>query len=109
MWTEKCEESFQKLKQLLTTAPILKIADPYGDFVVCTNAYKEGSGGVLVQNNHVVCYESWKLKEHERNYATHKLELVAIIHALKVWRHYMLGKIFILMINNIGLKYLSDQ
>jgi hypothetical protein len=39
-WTTKCEESFQHLKDLLTSAPILKIADPNEDFVVCTDACK---------------------------------------------------------------------
>lgn len=87
LWTTKCEESFQRLKHLLITAPILKITYPYGDFVVCIYACKEDLGGILLQDNHVVCYESKKLKEHERNYATHDLELTAIIHALKVWRH----------------------
>jgi hypothetical protein len=65
------------LKQLLTSAPILRIADPNEDFVVCTDACKEGLGGVFSQNGFVICYESIKLKEHERNYATHDLELVA--------------------------------
>jgi hypothetical protein len=74
-WTTKCEESFQHLKYLLTSAPILKVADPDEDFVVCTDACKEGLGGVLTQNGHVICYESRKLKEHEINYATHDLEL----------------------------------
>jgi hypothetical protein len=49
------------------------------------DACKEGLGGVLMQENYVVAYESRKLKEHENNYATHDLELVAIIHALKMW------------------------
>ena len=37
-WTSRCEESFQKLKNLLTSAPILKVADPEKNFVVCTDA-----------------------------------------------------------------------
>jgi hypothetical protein len=78
----------------LTSASILKIADPYKDFVVCIDACKEGSGGVLTQNEHVVCYESRKLNEHEKSYATHDLELVAIIHTLKMWRHYLMGRKF---------------
>jgi hypothetical protein len=40
-WTSKCEESFQQLKEILTSAPILKIADPNEDFFVCTDACKE--------------------------------------------------------------------
>jgi len=45
-------------------------------------------------NGHVVCYESRKLKEHERHYATHDLESASIMHALKMWRHYLVGKRF---------------
>jgi hypothetical protein len=48
-WTEECEMSFQQLKQLLTSAPILNIADPDEDFMVFTYACKEGLGGVLSQ------------------------------------------------------------
>jgi hypothetical protein len=48
-WTEECESIFQRLKQLLTSAPMLKIADPNKDYVVCTDACKEGLGGVLSQ------------------------------------------------------------
>ena len=91
------------------TAPILWIVDPNGDFVVCTNASKEGLGGVLLQNDYMICYESQKLKEHEQNYLTHDLELVVIIHALKMWRHYLMGKKFILKKDNMILKYLFDQ
>jgi hypothetical protein len=80
------------LKELLTSAPILKIVDPNENFVVCTDACKEGLGGVLTQNGHVISYESKKLKEHERNYATHDLELASIVHALNMWRHYLMGR-----------------
>ena len=65
-----------------SNAPILKIADLEKDFVVYTNACNQGIGGVIMQDNHVVCYESIKLKDHENNYASHDLELVAIVHAL---------------------------
>jgi hypothetical protein len=108
-WTTECEMSFQQLKQLLTNAPILQIVDPNEDFVVCTDACKEGLGGVLNQNGFVVCYESRKLKEHERLYATHDLELAAIVHALKKWRHYLMGKRFEVRTYINGMKYLFDQ
>jgi hypothetical protein len=73
---------------------ILRIVDPNEDFMVFTDACKEGIGGVLGQNGFVVCFESIKLKEHERLYATHDLELDAIIHSLKKWRNYLMGKKF---------------
>jgi hypothetical protein len=49
------------------------------------------------------------LKEHERNYATHDLELVAIVHALNKWMHYLMGRCFKLRTDHNGLKYLFDQ
>ena len=76
---------------------MLKITDPEADFLVCTDACKEGLRGVLMQGGSVVCYESRKLNEHEVNYVTHDLELAAIVNALKMWRHYLLGRKFVLM------------
>jgi hypothetical protein len=108
-WTEGCEESFQQLKQLLTSAPILRIANPNVDFIACTDACKEGLGGVLSQNGFIIFYESRKLKEHEKKYATHDFELVAIVHDLKKWRHYLMGRRFELRTDHNGLKYLFDQ
>ena len=88
-------------------APILRVADPYKNYTVYTDASKEGFGGVLSQG-HVVCYESRKLKEHERNYAIRDLELAAVVHALKIWSHYLLGK-FLLLTDNTYVKNLFTQ
>jgi hypothetical protein len=87
----------------------LKIVDPNENFVVCTDACKEGLDEVLTQNGHVIGYESRKLKGHERNYVTHDLELAAIIHALNMSRHYLRGNTFELKIDHSGLKYLFEQ
>jgi hypothetical protein len=108
-WTLKCENNFNLLKELLASAPVLKIVDPNEIFVVCTDVFKEGLGGFIMQNGHVIGYESRKLKEHERNYATHDLELVDIVHALRMWSHYLMGKKFELRTDHIGLKYLFEQ
>ena len=103
-------ESFNKLKHILNTTLILKIIDPLKDFVVCTGAWKEGLGGVLLQENYVLAYESRKLEEHDKNYAMHDLELASIIHALKMWRNYLIGRKILLMSDKyITLKYLFDQ
>jgi hypothetical protein len=109
VWTIECEESFHQLKHLLTNEPVLKIANPNKHFMVCIDAYKEGLRGVLMQEGHVIYYESRKLNEHEINYVTHDLELVSIVHALKIWRHYLLGRIFVLMTDHSGLRYVFDQ
>ena len=72
-WNEKCEDSFKKLKTLLTTTPILRIVDPNKYFIVCTDACNDGLGGVLTQEGNVIAYESMKLNIHEKNYATYDL------------------------------------
>ena len=77
--------------------------------MVCTDACNDGLGGVLTQDGHVIAYESRKLKIHEKNYATYDLELVAVIQALKMWRHHLIGRKFFLMTDNKGLKYLLDH
>ena len=88
---------------------MLNITNPNKYFLVCTESYKEGIKGFLMQEGHVICYESIKLNEHEINYVTHDLELAAIVHALKMWRHYLLGRKFVLMTDPCGLRYLFDQ
>ena len=56
-----------------------------------------------MQDNHVICYELIKLKDHEKSYATHDLDLATIVHALKMWRHYLMGRRFELRIDHCGL------
>ena len=90
-WNSNSQESFQRPKEMLTSAPVLKIVYLDESFVVCINTCKHGIGGVLTQNGHVINYESKKMKEHEQNYAAHDLELATIIHSLNMWKHYMMG------------------
>jgi hypothetical protein len=70
---------------------------------------KKEIGGVLSQNGFVICFESRKLKEHERLYATNYLDLESIVHSLKKLSHYIMGKRFELRTDHNGLKYLFDQ
>eukprot|EP00253_Pinus_taeda_P017798 PITA_17798 len=108
-WTSECQRSFEQLKHLLTTAPILSIADPNKEYVVCTDASREGVGGVLMQEGRVIAYESRKLKEHEQKYSAYDLELAAVIHALKMWRHYLLGRKFLLLTDHHSLTNYFSQ
>ena len=62
-----------------------------------------------MQEGSVIFYESRKLNDHEINYVTHDLELVFIVHSLKMWRNYLLGRRFVLMTNHYGLRYMFDQ
>jgi hypothetical protein len=89
--------------------PILNILDPYEDFVVCMNVCKEGLGGVLIKKYHVVCFGYRKLKESKRNYTTRDIKLATIVHALTMWRNYLMGKKFYLRTNHYGMKHLFGQ
>lgn len=104
VWEQKCEEIFEKLKHLLIVSHVFKIIDPHKDFLLNTNTCLEGLGGVLMQEGHVLAYEPCKLKENERNYVVYKVDLVVVIHALKMWRNYLIGNKFTLVTNPITLK-----
>jgi hypothetical protein len=61
------------------------------DFTVCMDASKQGLGAMLMQDGGVIAYASRMLKKYEEIYATHDLELAAVMLALKLWRHYLVG------------------
>ena len=60
---------------------------------------------MLMQNGHVIAYASRQLKPHEKNYPLDDLELAAVIIALKIWRHYLLGN-QVLYTDHKSLKYI---
>lgn len=109
VWTEKCVESFRRLKEILTTMLILKVPDMDADFLVCTDTSKEGLGVVLMQDGKVFSYILRKLRRHEENYAMHDLELLAIVYAFKVWRHYLVGQNFELKTDHYVLQHIFMQ
>eukprot|EP00253_Pinus_taeda_P028742 PITA_28742 len=108
-WTVECNNVFSKLKSLLTSAPILRVPDMGKDFTVCIDASMQGLGAVLMQDRGVIAYASRKLKPHEELYATHDLELAAVMLALKIWRHYLVGRKFTLKSDHQSLQYLFTQ
>ncbi|WVZ80673.1 hypothetical protein U9M48_028130 [Paspalum notatum var. saurae] len=87
-------KAFEELKKRLTTAPkngVLTFPDMHKPFSVYCDASRLGLGCVLMQEGKVIAYASRQLRDHEKNYPTHDLELAAVVHALKVWRHYLFG------------------
>lgn len=103
-----CEECFRKVKGRLTSTSILTLSKVGETFVVYTNASRDGYGGVLMQNKRVITYISHQLHQHKK-IATHDLELEAVVHALKVWRHYLYGVSFYVHIDYKSMTYLFLQ
>ena len=109
VWSQECEVAFTALRHLLTTAPVLAQLDIEKPFDVFCDASSTGLGCVLMQEGRVISYASRQLRKHEVNYPTHDPELVAIVHALKLWRHYLLGNLCHIYTDHKSLKYIFTQ
>ncbi|WVZ97577.1 hypothetical protein U9M48_043103, partial [Paspalum notatum var. saurae] len=105
----KCEEAFGTPKKLLTTALVLAQPDITKPFDVYCDASGSGLGCVLMQEGRVIAYASCQLRKHEVNYPTHDLELLAVVYALKKWRHYLLGNTCHIYTDHKSLKYIFTQ
>jgi hypothetical protein len=108
-WSSKCNEAFEQLKVLLTTAPVLAQLDIEKPFDVYCDASGSGLGCVLMQEGRVIAYASRQLCRHEEHYPTHDLDLAAVVHALKIWRHYLLGNTCHLYTDHKSLKHIFTQ
>ena len=75
----------------MVTALVLILLVIRKDYQVYCDASRQGLGGVLMQDRRVVSYASRQLRPHELNFATHYLELAAVVHALKTWIHFLIG------------------
>jgi hypothetical protein len=108
-WDEKCQASFEELKKRLNTAHVLIMPDIHKGFDVYCDASRQGLGCVLMQEGKVVAYASRQLRKYEQNYPTHDLELAAVVHALKIWRHYMIENKCQIFTDHKNLKYIFTQ
>jgi hypothetical protein len=108
-WSSKCNEAFEQLKVLLTTGPMLTQSDIEKSFDVYCDASGSGLGCVLMQEGRVIAYASRQLRRHEEHYPTHDLELATVVHALKIWCHYLLGNTCHLYTDHKSLKYIFTQ
>jgi hypothetical protein len=97
---------FLELKKRLTTALVLVMPDMRKSFsIYCVDSGQE-LGCVLIQDGHMVAYASQQLGKHEEHDSTHELELAVVVHTLKIWRHYLMGKRCELYMEHKSLKYI---
>jgi hypothetical protein len=106
VWSEDCEEAFCTLKKLLTIAPVLAQPDIEKPFDVYYDVSGMGIGSVLMQDGRVITYTSRQLRSHKEHYPTHDLELLVVVHAPKVYRHYLLLNLVHIYMDHKSLKYL---
>jgi hypothetical protein len=108
-WTPRREASFQELKKRLTMTPVLSMSNMEKPLSIYYDTSGQGLGCVLMQDDHVMAYASRQLRKHEEKYPTHDLELAAVVHALKIWRHYIIGKRCEVYSDHKSLKYIFTQ
>jgi hypothetical protein len=109
VWGQKCEDAFHALRQHLTTAPVLAQPDNVKPFDAYCDASGTRLGCVLMQDNRFIAYASRALRPHEQNYPTHDLELAVVVHALKMWRHYLMATHYNIFTDHKSLKYIFTQ
>jgi hypothetical protein len=109
VWSKDCDEAFKTLKKLLTMSLVLAQPDIAKSFDVYCDASGTDLGCVLMQEGRVISYSSHQLRHHEENYPTHDLELVAMVMALRMWRHYLLGNVVHIYTDHKSLKYIFTQ
>ena len=110
-WNEELEEAFCKLKEVLSKAPVLKLPDIEGEFLIQTDASDDAMGCVLMQEHngdkHPVSYASKKFSERERKYSVEERECLAMVWGIQKYNRFLYGKEFIIETDHCGLQYLK--
>jgi len=114
-WGPSQEQAFADLKTAVTSAPVLQPFRTNAQHLVMADASSVGLGAVLLQADtdndlfRPVAFHSRKLSPAERNYPTREQELLALVDALKHWRHYLIGAPFQIKTDHKSLEYLQTQ
>ncbi|CAN6695175.1 unnamed protein product [Malus baccata var. baccata] len=112
-FTKECTESFNQLKELFTTAPIIVPPDWSLPFELMCDASDYALGAVLGQRKdkrlHVIYYASRTLNDAQLNYSTTEKELLAVVFALDKFRSYLIGTKVIVFTDHAALKYLLTK
>ena len=112
MWDNNCQSAFEALKRKLTEVPVLAYPSfslTANQLQLHTDASATGLGAVLEQGGKVVAYAGRTLTQAERNYNVIQRECLAIVYALKQFRHYLLGRQFTLLTDHAPLQWLAGQ
>ena len=111
-WSPVCQAAFDELKRRLTSAPILAYPSPEGEFILDTDASKDGIGGVLSQvqdgKERVIAYGSQVRSKAERNYCVTRSELLAVVTYVKHFKQYLYGRHVIVRTDHGALRWLTN-
>ncbi|KAJ0836439.1 putative nucleotidyltransferase, Ribonuclease H [Helianthus annuus] len=108
-WDSSVEASFKSLKHALTTTPTLGLPNWSLPFSIECDASGVGIGAVLTQQGRPLAYYSAPLKGTMLSWSTYEKEMLALVKAVRKWRHYLLGRPFVVKTDHMSLKYLLEQ
>ena len=112
LWTSGCQRSFEMLKSALCSAPVLSFTTHNGKYILDTDASADGIWAVLSQiqdgEEKLIAYGSKTLSKEERGYCTTRRELLAVVAFLKQFRHYLLGREFLVRTDHSSLRRLGN-
>src|SRR6266498_2112059 len=114
MWGQEQQQAFERLKQIISSVPVLVHLDFNRSFILYTDASKEGLEAILAQEGqdkriHPVTFISYKNNRHERNYSITDLKGLAVFWAVKKLKRYLKGTPFTIVMDHSALKYIFTK
>ncbi|GAU45349.1 hypothetical protein TSUD_84720 [Trifolium subterraneum] len=109
VWGNEAREAFEKLKLIMISAPVLTLPNFDIPFEVECDAAGRGIGAVLMQNKHPIAYFSKALSAGNLSKSVYEKELMALVLSIQHWRHYLLGKSFVVYTDHKSLKHFLQQ
>jgi hypothetical protein len=108
-WTPAIDHAFQALKAAMCTTPFLALPDFTKTFVLECDASGRRIGAVLMQEGRPLAFTNKQLSEHHLGQSIYEKEILVILHAVDLWRPYLLGQRFHIKTDHQSLKYFLEQ
>jgi hypothetical protein len=109
IWEDRQQQAFLQLKQIMTQAPVLALPNYREPFVLEADACGYGIGAVLMQNSKPIAFMSQAIGPKAAALSTYDKEALAIIEAIKKWKHYFAGSSLIIRTDQQSLRFIQDQ